>query len=180
MDLEAESIIRIDTGMSSDIAKACNKLLDVQKQISNAEEQVKKLKEAETLLSEQTIPNLMQQAGIRELKLEDGSAVSIKPSYYASIKTEHTQAAFQWLRENGFSDLIKNKVTLSFGSNEDEEALNVLNQFQQKGYNVEQAQKVESMTLKTFVKEQIQEGKSVPVDLFGVYVANKTKITKKE
>jgi len=36
------------------------------------------------------------------------------------------------------------------------------------------------MTLKAFVKEQIQDGKNVPVDLFGVYVASKTKITTKE
>ena len=36
------------------------------------------------------------------------------------------------------------------------------------------------MTLKAFVKEQIQDGKNVPSDLFGVYVASKTKITTKE
>ncbi len=73
MDLETESTIRVDTAMSSDIAKSCNKLLDVQKQISATEEQLKKLQEAENLLSEQTIPNLMQQAGISLLKLADGS-----------------------------------------------------------------------------------------------------------
>ena len=48
MDLEAESIVSIDTGMSSDIAESCNKLLDVQKKISTAEEEMKKLKEVET------------------------------------------------------------------------------------------------------------------------------------
>jgi hypothetical protein len=36
------------------------------------------------------------------------------------------------------------------------------------------------MTLKAFVKEQIQNGKMVPSDIFGIYVANKTKITNKE
>ena len=35
MDLEAESIISVDTGMSADIAKYCNKLLETQKQILN-------------------------------------------------------------------------------------------------------------------------------------------------
>ena len=60
MDLEAESIVSVDTGMSKDIADSCNKLLETQKKISTAEEQLKKLKEVETNLSEQTIPNLMQ------------------------------------------------------------------------------------------------------------------------
>jgi len=72
MDLEAESTVSVDTGMSSDIADSCNKLLETQKQINTVEEQLKKLKETETTLSEQTIPNLMQQAGVSLLKLTDG------------------------------------------------------------------------------------------------------------
>ena len=43
-----------------------------------------------------------------------------------------------------------------------------------------QAEKVEPMTLKAFVREQIEKGKDVPADLFGVYVATRTKITTKE
>jgi hypothetical protein len=34
--------------------------------------------------------------------------------------------------------------------------------------------------LKAFVREQIQNGRMVPSDIFGIYVANKTKITNKE
>ena len=59
MDLEAESIISIDTGNTNDIAESCNKLLETQEQIKTAEEKVKKLREIETVLSEQTIPNLI-------------------------------------------------------------------------------------------------------------------------
>ena len=33
MDLEAESIVSVDTGMSKDIADSCNKLLETQKKI---------------------------------------------------------------------------------------------------------------------------------------------------
>src|SRR6056300_1193997 len=85
MDLEAESTVSVDTGMSSDIADSCNKLLETQKQINTVEEQLKKLKETETTLSEQTIPNLMQKAGIAMLKLADGSSVEVKPFYSARI-----------------------------------------------------------------------------------------------
>jgi len=38
-------------------------------------------------------------------------------------------------------------------------------------------EKVEPMTLKAFVREQVEGGKELPFDLFGVYIANKTKIT---
>ena len=180
MDLEAESVIQVDTAMSSDIAKSCNRLLETQKQMEAIDEQLKKLKAAETTLSEQTIPNLMQQAGISFIKLADGSAVEVKPYYAAKIPVSKIEEAFTWLRGNGHGDLIKNNIMVTFGRNQDNQAKSVAEDLRQQGHNVKQAEKVEPMTLKAFVREQITNGKNVPADLFGVYVANKTKITTKE
>ena len=180
MDLEAESAIQVDTAMSLDIAQSCNKLLDTQKKLDAIDEQLKMLKATETTLSEQTIPNLMQQAGVSLIKLKDGSSVEIKPFYAARIPSSKIEEAFEWLRVNGHGDLIKNNVMLTFGRHQDNEAKSLVADLREKGHNVKQAEKVEPMTLKAFVKEQIQDGKDVPADLFGVYVANKTKITTKE
>ena len=180
MDLEAESAVQVDTAMSSDIAQSCNKLLETQKQIAKIDEQLKKFKEIETTLSEQTIPNLMQKAGVSLIKLKDGSSVEVKPFYAARIPSSKVEEAFGWLRQNGHGDLIKNNVMVTFQRKQDNEAKSLVADLREKGHNVKQAEKVEPMTLKAFVKEQIQDGKNVPADLFGVYVANKTKITTKE
>ena len=180
MDLEAESAVQVDTAMSSDIAQSCNKLLETQKQIAKIDEQLKKFKEIETTLSEQTIPNLMQKAGVSLIKLKDGSSVEVKPFYAARIPSSKVEEAFGWLRQNGHGDLIKNNVMVTFQRKQDNEAKSLVADLREKGHNVKQAEKVEPMTLKAFVKEQIQDGKNVPADLFGVYVASKTKITTKE
>ncbi len=180
MDLEAESAVQVDTAMSSDIAQSSNKLLETQKQIAKIDEQLKKFKEIETTLSEQTIPNLMQKAGVSLIKLKDGSSVEVKPFYAARIPSSKVEEAFGWLRQNGHGDLIKNNVMVTFQRKQDNEAKSLVAELREKGHNVKQAEKVEPMTLKAFVKEQIQDGKNVPADLFGVYVANKTKITTKE
>ena len=181
MDLEQLSKeITIDTSVSQDIAELCNKLLDVQKEVTTLEDKLKKKKEEELKLSEQDIPNLMQKAGVAALKLTDGSFVEIKPYYGARIPASRTDEAFDWLRENNYGDLIKNNVTLTFGRNEDNVAKTLVDELRQKGHNVKQAEKVEPMTLKAFVREQIEKGKNVPADLFGVYVATRTKITTKE
>ena len=180
MDLQAESTIQVDTAVSKDIAISCNKLLETQRQIATIDEQLTTLKSTETTLSEQTIPNLMHKAGVSLIKLKDGSAVEVKPFYAARIPLSKVEEAFTWLRENGHGDLIKNNVMLTFGRNQDNEAKSLVADLRDKGHNVKQAEKVEPMTLKAFVKEQIQDGKNVPVDLFGVYVASKTKITTKE
>ena len=181
MDLEAESIVSVDTGMSSDIAESCNKLLETQKKILTTEEELSKLKEVETTLSEQTIPNLMQQAGISMLKLADGSSVEVKPFFSARIPASKNEEAFYWLRENGHGDLIKNQVTLEFGMKQDNEAKSLVEELRNKGLPVQQKTSVHPSSLRGFVREQIQDlGKDVPAELFGTYVANKTKITTKE
>ena len=181
MDLEAESIVRIDVAMSTNITDSCKKLLETQKKIEATEEELKKLKDVETTLSEQTIPNLMQQAGVELIKLEGGVSVEVKPFYSARIPASKSEEAFQWLRDNGHGDLIKNQVSLEFGMKQDNEAKSIVEELKSKGLPVKQKTTVHPSSLRGFVREQIQDlGKDVPADLFGTYVANKTKITTKE
>ena len=181
MDLEAESIVRIDLAMSTNITDSCNKLLETQKKIEATEEELRKLKDVETTLSEQTIPNLMQQAGVELIKLEGGISVEVKPFYSARIPASKSEEAFQWLRDNGHGDLIKNQVSLEFGMKQDNEAKSIVEELKSKGLPVKQKTTVHPSSLRGFVREQIQDlGKDVPADLFGTYVANKTKITTKE
>ena len=181
MDLEKESaLIKVDTGKSQELSELCTRLLELQKQITRCEENIKNLRSEERLLSENEIPNLMQQAGISSLKLIDGSSVSFKPEYYAKIPVSKTDEAFDWLSSNGHGDLIKNEVSLKFGRSEDNVANSIVEDLKSKGHNVSQKKKVEPMSLKAFVKDEIQKGNNLPMDLFGVYVSNKTTIKTKE
>jgi len=84
-------------------------------------------------LSESDIPNLMQKAGVKQIKLTDGSSVEIKPYYGARIPASRTEEAFDWLRENQHGDLIKNNVTLTFGRNEDNSAKSLVDELRNKG-----------------------------------------------
>jgi hypothetical protein len=144
--------------------------------MSKCEEHLKSLQTEARLLSEQEIPNLMQQAGVSMLRLADGSSVEVKPQYAAKIPISKQDEAYTWLRDNGYGDIIKNNVTVTFGKSEDNAARSVFHDLKEAGHNVVQKEKVEPMTLKAFVKEQIQNGHNIPMDLFGVYVANKTNI----
>ena len=181
MDLEKEStMIKVDTGKSQELSELCTRLLELQKQITKCEDNIKNLRNEERLLSENEIPNLMQQSGISSLKLTDGSSVEVKPFYAAKIPVSKTDEAFDWLSSHGYGDLIKNQVSLTFGKSEDNVANSLVEDLKSKGHNVSQKKKVEPMTLKAFVREQIQNGQKLPMDLFGVYVSNKTTIKTKE
>ena len=181
MDLEQESAkITVDTDQSKQLSELCNKMLDLQEQAKRLEENLKNKKDEISKLSELEIPNLMQQAGIMSLKLADGSSVEVKPFYAAKIPISKEHEAYDWLTSNGHGDLIKNIVSLNFQRSQDNEANALVQDLINKGHNVSQKKKVEPQTLKAFVKEAIQNGESVPMDLFGVYISNKTTIKTKE
>ena len=142
---------------------------DLEKTLSEKAEQYRKL-------TEQTIPEAMAEAGVKSFAMEDGSSISIKAFYGASIPKPRQAEAFQWLRENGFDDIIKNTVSVRFGRNEDELCARLLRLLGEQGYPAEQAEKIEPQTLKAWVKERIEKGQPVDTELFGVFVGQKAVI----
>ena len=140
------------------------------------EEQLKTKKDYKKHLAENVLPNLFAEVGLSELKLADGRHLKVSNYYGASIKDTKKEAAFSWLRDNGFGDLIKNQVSCSFGRNEDEKAKSLINTLDSQGYQSMQREWVEPSTLRAFIREQHEAGKELPMDLLGAFVGQKTTI----
>jgi len=162
------------------LADQVKKLRDLEDQVK-AEEQALKDKEKEIeRISGDVIPTLLSEMGLSSLKLADGSAVDVKPYYAANISAINRDAAYGWLRSNGLGDIIKNEVSVSFGRNEDNKAADYANLARGQEFQPTQKLKVEPMTLKALVRERIEAGKELPMDIFNVFVGNRTKITRKQ
>ena len=148
----------------------------LEKEIEEIESVVKERKEQLSKLLEDTIPAALSELGMKSFKMEDGSSIEVKPFYSATIKDANRAAAYEWLREHNFDDIIKNTVSVRFGRGEDELCDGLLNLLRENNYPVEQAQKIEPQTLKAFVREQIERGSELPMEMFGVYVGSKATI----
>ena len=162
------------------LANQVDKLNELQKRIELQEDNLKNSKKQFEYLSAEVIPTMMAEMGLSHLKLMDGSSVDVKPNYSASITIANKDAAFQWLRDNGLGDIIKNEISVSFGRNEDNKAADYAVLAAERGYQPTQKLKVEPMTLKALVRERIENGKDMPVELFNVFVGNKTTIKRKQ
>ena len=160
----------------------CERLLKLQAQIGNAEDNLQKLKEQEKELSQEVIPEHLALLGILDLKLVDGSRISAEPFYSARISADKIDAGHDWLRTKGHGALIKNVVSVQFGQGEDDRAQEVIDVLKKEGLLPEQKESVHPSSLKAFVREQIesnnQEFDSNARELFSVYVGKRTKITK--
>ena len=158
------------------IGAVANDIADMDKEINDIEEQLKKKKNYKKHLSENVLPNLFSEVGLSELKLADGRHLKVSNFYGASIKEAKKEAAFKWFRDNGFGDLIKNQVSCSFGRDEDGKARGLIDILNEKGFQSSQREWVEPSTLRAFIREQHEAGKPLPMDLLGAYVGQKTTI----
>ena len=157
----------------------CLMLQNYEDQIANMEDQIKQIKEQADKISSEVIPNMLAEQGLSSLKLADGSAVEVKKSYSCTIKKDDVESAYQWLRENGLGDLIKNEVAVTFGKGEDNKAQQLLDLAEQEGYEPQQKSKVEPMTLKALFRERVEAGLDMPSDSFHLFVKDQTKISRK-
>ena len=162
------------------LANQVKKLRDLEDEVK-ADEQALKDKEKEIeRISGEVIPTLLSEMGLSSLKLADGSAVDVKPYYSANISIKNRESAYNWLRQNGLGDIIKNEISVSFGRGEDNKAAEYANLAKGQGFQPTQKLKVEPMTLKALVRERIEAGQQVPTDIFNVFVGNRTIIKRKQ
>ena len=156
------------------------KLRAMEDQLKIMEEALKNKKKEIDRISGEVIPTMLSEMGLSQLKLADGSAVDVKPFYSASISAQNKEKAYEWLRNNGLGDIIKNEISVSFGRNEDNKAANYAELAKSNGFQPTQKLKVEPMTLKALVRERIEAGKEMPTEIFNVFVGNKTTIKRKQ
>ena len=144
--------------------------------IADIENDLKMMKKKRDHISGEVIPTMMSEMGLAELKLHDGSHLKVSTSYKAHISEANKEMAYNWLRENGLGDIIKNEISVSFGRNEDNKAADYAELAKGQGFQPTQKMKVEPMTLKALVRERIEAGKEMPTEIFGVFSENKTTI----
>ena len=168
---------------TTNINKLADKIKELQaqqEQLQIQEDAVKQKKKDIEYLSGEVIPTMLSEMGLSFLKLQDGSSVEVKTNYSATITQAKKAEAFNWLRENGLGDIIKNEISVSFGRNEDNKAADYANLARGQGLEPKQKLKVEPMTLKALVRERIEAGKEMPTEIFNIFVGNKTTIKRKQ
>ena len=174
-EVDQQDIIK-NTGGVQSLADQVERLEAMQKQLEIQEEAIKEKKKQIQHISGEVIPTMMSEMGLAELKLHDGSHLKVSTSYKAHISEANKEMAYNWLRENGLGDIIKNEISVSFGRNEDNKAADYAELAKSNGFQPTQKMKVEPMTLKALVRERIEAGKEMPTEIFGVFSENKTTI----
>jgi len=156
------------------------KLQGIQKQIKDLEDRVKDLKEDEKYFSCNVIPKLMEDMNLASLKLKDGSELTVKKIFSATLKADKKAEGIHWLRDNGLGDIVKNNITVTFGQGEDNKAVEYASLARERGYEPTQQEKVHHARLSAVMREWKEKGNEVPADLFNTLEGNRTSVTNKK
>jgi hypothetical protein len=171
-----EDVANIDQESLESVSGLLQQQLKMETEIEIAEVDLQNKKEKLKKLSEEIIPARMTELGMSSTTMVDGSKVDVVENIYVSIPKdpEKSSACYQWLEDNGLGDIIKNNVGMSFGKGENQEAIKDL------GFIPEVKVSVHPSTLKATVRQLVKDGKSVPDNIFSLFIGQKTKITKKK
>ncbi len=180
INLRDDAPDQLNTIDPTELSEQIEKLNSINAQISSTEASLKQLKEQEKQLNNFTIPELMEKMNLSTLKLKDGSELSVKKVYSATIKADKKAEAIKWLRDNGLGDIVKNEITVNFGQGEENKAAEYANLAKESGYEPSQKEAVHAMTLKVTMEDWKNKGNEVPEDLFWTFDGNQTKIKNKK
>jgi hypothetical protein len=167
---------KLDTLNSQNLrsmAEVARAIRDKEAEIESLEKTLKARKEDLRKQSEEELPSMMAEIGVNSFELDDGSRVTVKDLYGGHISATNRDAAYQWLRENNFDDIIKNTLSIVFGRGEDQEADRYMKILEGHGLLPEQNTGVHSSTLKAWIKERMEAGDEFPMDLFGAYIGQR-------
>lgn len=158
------------------IANMAEEQLRLERLILKAEADLADLTAKHKEISERNLPDLMAEVGVSAFSLTDGSKITVKPFYAASISDENRTPCHVWLETSGNGSLIKKTVTVEMEKGDAETFSDVIQNLSVLGVGYKVKEAVHPSTLNAFVKDQIQNGEDFPADLFKVFSGRKAKI----
>ena len=178
---ELSKIDTLDGKQLSDVGEAVNELENVRSKIADHEQEIKNLKGREEQLENEIIPSFFD-TGIKQLTLQDGSKITVKDKTRAYIRDDNEEFCYNWLREHGLDDVIKNKVITTFGKGQDSDAEELFSRLQDQGLYPENKKDVAWNTLAKLCEEQMEKGTmtSDVQEKFGVTIVKSVKIERKK
>jgi hypothetical protein len=172
----ASSVDKLDQGGLKTVAELAKEIQNEEEYISCLEDDIKKAKKKLLKMTDEDLPALLQEVGINKFELDDGSTVEVKQTYGASILVDNRPQAYDWLRDNGYDDIIKNNVICTFGRGEDDKASAFQAFAAKEGFAANQKTEIHPQTLRAFVKERVEAGEEFPMELFGAWVGQRAVI----
>lgn len=158
------------------LAELSNKQLQLEDDIIAAQRRVEQLVEHRDLISMYHIPALLDEAGVSDVRLSDGTRVQVKKSLRVSTTGRYRDKINAWLEQQGYDDIILDEVTARFGKGESALAVSLIKAANELTRSVARKRYVNAQTFAALVRELLAKGEDVPLDEIGAFEQRFTKL----
>ena len=149
-----------------------------QAEVDKLTEQLKTATDKLRKTQEKDLPETMKAAGMEKFTTTESVSIEISETLYASISKKNKPAAIKWLMKNGQSSLVKEDVIVLFDKGDHKKAEKLFMQLKKKNYPVVTNENINTGSVKSVIKEFLEQGEEVPLEIFGAYFHRKAVITK--
>ncbi len=178
------------TSELSRVAQLCHQLRELERQLDEYDQLRKRTQDKLNRIQFEELPSLLDEIGIQSLSLNDGTKITIKSFVQASLPTETAilrckdpdkraelqdklRRGLQFLKKFGAGSLIKNQLKADFGQDSERIAKNALTALNRLGVKASLVKAVHPQTLVAWVKERLEAGKPVDMQVFSVFAGQK-------
>lgn len=143
--------------------------------------QVENCKKRINAIQLQELPDAMNDVGLNSFTLSNGTRIDVKPFYQCSVSDTEPSLkaqALAWLEAEGVGSLIKHEFKCNLSKEASALAKELEAFLESKEIDYKDGQSINAATLKSFMKERIENGKSFPLEIFRGYYGKKAQITK--
>lgn len=147
--------------------------------IEKKKKELEELESKRKTISEETLPDLFDEAGITAVDTDEGKRMSLDEFFVGSIPKEAGKSAetIRWLEENGFDSIIKNTVTVNLDRGEHEKVRRIVDALEGVGVNPSVKERIHHQTLRAFINERMgQNPDEFPRELFNVSKIRRIKV----
>ena len=143
--------------------------------IEDLQNQIKELGKRKIEIETKQLPELLHQAGVKEITTLEGLKVSTK-FVVGSIPADSKEMAYDWLDSHGHSDIIKRNLALQFQKGDTSQAEKAAEALRAMGFDPTIKLDIHPQTFMAFAREQLQSGKLLPLNQWGVYFGDRAVI----
>jgi len=172
-DVDYEAMSAGDAAPDDDLLRrlgeAVRRMRELDGIAADLAERAKRAADELRFLAERTVPGILDETGLSELRLADGTKVVVRTDLKVSTTGKYRPAINTWLEETGHDDIIKDEVTVPFGKDESERVGRVVAFLEDAGLQHDRRRYVAPQTLKALVNELMEAGEEVPLDRIGAF-----------
>jgi len=148
--------------MLARIMATAHEMVKLEREAQEALDRSEKLSKDARRLAETVLPQLMDEAGLPAIELDDDTRIERGDDVYASVSAANAPAATAWLEENGYGSIVKFGFTIPIDKGDTELADKVRATLTDAAIPFEEKGGVHANTLTAFVKESLEKHRALP------------------